>query len=33
MGGGTTLNVFTLTWGDFVEKARDAGIETARLGW
>jgi hypothetical protein len=33
MSGGTTLNVFTLTWGDFVEKARDAGIETARLGW
>ena len=37
MGGravaGTTLNVFTLTWGDFMQKANKAGIDIQRLGW
>lgn len=32
-GGGPTYNVFTLTWGDFVRKAADAGIEIQRYGW
>jgi hypothetical protein len=37
MGGqataGTTVNVFTLTWGDFVQQANKAGIDIQRLGW
>lgn len=30
---GSTVNVFTLTWGDFVRKAADAGLEIQRYGW
>jgi hypothetical protein len=30
---GTTINVFTLTWGDYLQKANKAGIDIQRLGW
>lgn len=33
MGGGQTINVFTLTWSDFVRKSADAGLEIQRYGW
>jgi hypothetical protein len=29
----TTVNVFTLTWGDYLQKANKAGIDIQRLGW
>jgi hypothetical protein len=30
---GTTYNIFTLTWGDYLQKANKAGIDIQRLGW
>jgi len=30
---GPVYNIFTLTWGDFVQQANKAGVDIQRLGW